>query len=82
VLVLVVCAWTLGSAQARVRPADFYITVEAPVGEIKVTCAKGCDWHGDPQVDVATSALIYRCATGPCRLTFNGNGRIIVDQER
>ena len=43
VLILMVCAWALGAAQGRFTPADFYISVEAPVGEIKVTCTKGCD---------------------------------------
>jgi hypothetical protein len=82
VLILTVSAWALGAAQGRFTPADFYISVEAPVGQIRVTCTKGCDWRNDPQGDVATNSLIYRCSSGPCRLTFNGNGRILVDQGR
>jgi hypothetical protein len=82
VLVLIVSAWALGSAQARYNTADFYITVQAPVGELRVTCTKGCDWRNDPAGDVATNSLIHRCASGPCLFTFNGNGRILVDEPR
>ena len=77
VLILTVSAWKLGSAQTRA--ADFYVTVDAPVGELKVTCAKGCDWRGD-QGDPTTNAIVYRCASQPCRLIFNGKGRITMGQ--
>ena len=78
VLVLVVAAWGLGSAQARREVADFQVTVDAPPGELRVTCSKGCDWSGidHPIPD----AIVDRCASLPCRLIFNGNGRITVGQ--
>ena len=78
VLVLVIVAWTLGSAQAQREVANFQVTVDAPPGELKVTCSRGCNWTG---VDhPIRDAIVYRCASLPCRLIFNGNGRIIVGQ--
>ena len=74
---LTVAAWSLGSAQARV--ADFYITVDAPTGELKVTCSKGCDWRND-QGNAPTDTLVSRCASQPCRLMLNGQGRITLGQ--
>ena len=75
VLVAVAAAWSAGFAQARV--ADFEILVDAPPGEMRVMCSKGCDWS--PGVAAAaTSFISYRCERQPCQLRFNGRGRIMV----
>ena len=73
VLVSVAAAWSAGFAQARV--ADFEILVNAPIGEMRVMCSKGCDWSPGAG---ATSFLNYRCERQPCQLRFNGRGRITV----
>jgi hypothetical protein len=72
VVVTVTAAWSLGSAQARV--ADFEILVDAPPGEMRVMCSKGCDWSSP----AAASFINYRCERQPCQLRFNGHGRITV----
>jgi hypothetical protein len=74
--VLVLVGWSAGRAQARV--ADFYVTVDAPTGEIRATCSRGCDWPatpGDP-----SPKITYRCQSQPCQLMFNGRGRITLGQ--
>ena len=76
VAVMTVAAWIAGAAQARV--ADFSTTVDAPVGELKVTCSKGCDWPGE--ASAPPGSIAYRCASQPCRLMFDGRGRILVGQ--
>ena len=71
---LVVAGWSAGLAQARV--ADFYVTVDAPAGEIRATCSRGCDWpatQGEP-----LPVIVYRCQSQPCRLMFDGRGRVTV----
>jgi hypothetical protein len=75
VLVSVAAAWSAGFAQARV--ADFEILVDAPPGEMRVMCSKGCDWSGGATA-ATTSGINYRCERQPCQLRFNGRGRIMV----
>jgi hypothetical protein len=74
--VMTVAAWKAGAAQARV--ADFSISVDAPVGELKVSCSKGCDWPGE--AGTPAGSIVYRCASQPCRLMFDGRGRILLGQ--
>ena len=72
-ILLVGAGWSLGRAQDRV--ADFYVTVDAPPGELKVECSRGCNWPRDAE---SRPALRLQCATRPCRLEFNGRGRVMV----
>ena len=72
-VLLVAAGWSAGRAQSRV--ADFYVTVDAPPGELKVECSRGCDW---PMDAASQRALRLQCETRPCRLVFNGNGRVMV----
>jgi hypothetical protein len=70
--------WSLGNAQAPV--ADFEITIDAPRGEVRVTCSRGCDWakeRGNPSPMTG-----FRCETERCRETFNGHGRILLGMPR
>lgn len=73
VLIAVIAAWSAGFAQARV--ADFEIRIDAPAGEMRVLCSKGCDWSGAGLPD---GMIRYRCERQPCQLLFNGHGRITV----
>jgi len=78
VVVSAAAAWSVGFAQARV--ADFEISIDAPTGETRVKCSKGCDWF--PTGAGATSLINYRCERQPCQLRFNGRGRIMVGMPR
>ena len=71
-VVLVLLAWSLGRAQARV--ASFYVTIDAPAGELKVTCSQGCEWPTTP--GETGHVIVTRCERQPCRVMFNGNGRV------
>ena len=72
VLAAVAAAWSAGFAQARV--ADFEVRIDAPTGQMRVFCSKGCDWSGGGLPD----AILYECDRQPCQLLFNGRGRIKV----
>jgi hypothetical protein len=72
-MLLVGAGWSLGRAQARV--ADFYVTVDAPPGELKVECSRGCNW---PRDTASQQVMTLQCETRPCRLIFNGHGRVMV----
>ena len=63
--------WSLGNAQARV--ADFEMTIDAPRGEVKLMCSRGCAWGEKESPSQTTS---FRCDTDRCRAAFNGHGRI------
>lgn len=65
--------WSLGNAQARV--ADFEITIDAPRGDVRLTCSRGCAWGEKGSPSQTTS---FRCETQRCRGTFNGHGRITI----
>jgi len=41
-IVLIGAGWSVGKAQTAV--VDFEITVDAPRGEARVTCFRGCEW--------------------------------------
>ena len=75
---LVLVAWSAGRAQARA--ANFYLTVDAPAGEVKVRCSRGCDWPDTP--GEPPQSITYRCERQPCMLTFTGEGRVYVGQPR
>jgi hypothetical protein len=71
-IMLVAAGWSAGSAQQSV--ADFYLTIDAPSGELKITCSRGCDWpaeRGNPPQTIAS-----RCERTPCQVTVNGRGQI------
>ena len=75
---LVVAGWSAGLAQARV--ADFYATVDAPAGEIRAMCSRGCDWPATP--GESSAVIVYRCERQPCRLMFDGRGRVTLGQPK
>ena len=73
-VLLVAAGWSAGRATAQARVADFEISIDAPRGEVNVTCARGCDW---PSVGVgALPTTSFRCETERCRWMLNGYGRI------
>ena len=72
---LVLVAWSAGRAQARA--ANFYVTVDAPAGEVKVTCSRGCAWPSTP--GESAQVIISRCDRQPCRVMFDGNGRVTLE---
>ena len=63
--------WSLGNAQARV--ADFEITIDAPRGDVRLMCSRGCAWGEKGSRSLTTS---FRCETERCRETFTGHGRV------
>jgi hypothetical protein len=77
-VVLVFVGWSAGRAQTR--GADFNLTVDAPAGEIKVRCARGCDWPETP--GEPAQSVVYKCDRRPCLLTLNGQGRVYVGQPK
>ncbi len=72
--VLIGAGWSVGKAQTRV--ADFEIAIDAPRGQVKVTCSRGCDWFSDGGSSVPTTSFTMRCETERCRWMFSGHGRI------
>jgi hypothetical protein len=71
-IVLIGAGWSVGKAQTAV--ADFEITVDAPRGEARVTCFRGCEWAKKGTIPSPT--ITFQCDTERCRSTFNGHGRI------
>ena len=71
-VLLVVAGWSVGRAQAKV--ADFEISIDAPRGEVKVVCARGCDWPNGGVERLPTTS--FRCDSERCRWMLNGHGRI------
>jgi hypothetical protein len=72
--VLVAVGWSAGRAQPLV--ADFSVSVDAPPGQITVTCSKGCDWPAEP--GTPPRSIRVNCDRRPCQVMFNGRGRITV----
>jgi hypothetical protein len=66
--------WSAGKAQTRV--SEFEIAVDAPRGQVDVTCSRGCEWFRDSGSAVPTKTFTLRCDTERCRWMFNGHGRI------
>jgi len=77
-VVLVLVGWSAGRAQGSA--ANFYLTVDAPAGDVKVRCSRGCDWPDTPGEPPQT--IVYSCERRPCMLTFTGLGRVYVGQPR
>lgn len=69
---LIGAGWSLGKAQTAV--ADFEIAIDAPRGEVKLACYRGCDWAREGSSLVPTTG--FRCESERCRETFNGHGCI------
>ncbi len=69
--------WSFGVAQASV--ADFEITIEAPRGDVTLTCARGCDWRSEPS-QKSPQTVTFRCETEKCRRTYSGRGRVTVGE--
>ena len=78
-VLLIVASWSAGRAQTRV--ADFEVAIDAPRGDLKVTCARGCDWPAE-QGSSGMPTTTFRCETERCRLMLNGRGRITVGMPR
>jgi hypothetical protein len=77
-IALVGVGWSAGRAQSAV--ADFEIAIEAPRGELKLRCHRGCDWVTEGTTPVPT--ITFPCETERCRGTFNGHGRITMGMPR
>jgi hypothetical protein len=75
---LIGAGWSVGKAQTAV--ADFEIAIDAPRGEVKLTCSRGCDWAKEKGNPSPTTS--FRCETERCRQTFNGHGRILLGMPR
>jgi hypothetical protein len=75
---LIGAGWSVAKAQTAV--ADFEIAVDAPRGELKLTCSRGCDWVKEEGNSIPT--ISFRCESERCRGTFNGHGRILLGMPR
>lgn len=73
-VLLVVGGWSAGRAQSSV--ADFYITIDAPPGNVRVNCTRGCDWPAEGGSPAQT--IVSRCERTPCSLIVNGRGQVRV----
>jgi len=71
-VVLAVGAWSAGRVTAQARVADFELSIEAPRGDVRVVCSRGCDW---PSTDTLP-ALSFQCDVERCRWMVNGRGEI------
>ena len=71
-VLLVVGGWLAGRGTAQARIADFEISIDVPRGEVKVTCARGCDWPTAGALPV----INFRCETERCRWMVDGHGPI------
>lgn len=71
-VLLVVAGWFAGRVTAQARVADFEIGIEAPRGEVKVTCARGCDWPSTGNLPT----ISFRCDSEQCRWMVDGRGPI------
>jgi hypothetical protein len=72
-VLLVAVGWYAGRTTAQTRVADFEISLEAPRGELNVTCARGCEWPAGAERLPTTT---FRCESERCRWMLNGYGRI------
>ena len=78
VIACVLAAWSLGRAQTAV--ADFELSIDAPAGEVRVKCLRGCQWGALSNEDPPVAT--FSCVPGPstvkaaerCGATFNGRG--------
>lgn len=72
-LILVIASWSAGRAQSKA--ADFEIGIDAPRGDLKVTCVRGCDWSVE-QGDSPLPTTHFQCETERCHWMLDGHGRI------
>lgn len=77
-IALIGAGWSVGKTQTAV--ADFEIAIDAPRGEVKLTCYRGCDWEKEGGSSISTAT--FRCERERCRGTFNGRGRITLGMPR
>jgi hypothetical protein len=75
---LIGAGWSVGKAQTTV--AEFEIAIDAPRGDVKVTCHRGCDWAKEGAIPTPT--ITFPCDTERCRATFNGHGRVTLGMPR
>ena len=75
---LIGLGWSAGRAQTAV--ANFEISFDAPRGEVKLTCYRGCDWAREGQSPIQTTS--FRCEYERCSGMFNGYGRITLGMPR
>src|SRR6186997_520811 len=71
-LAVVGAAYSIGRAQNAV--ADFEITIDAPVGEVVLTCTKGCAWNQPGAVQKTAFWCKGAAYPPPCSGTVNGRG--------
>jgi hypothetical protein len=71
-VLLVGAGWSAGRATAQARVADFELSIEAPRGEVRVACSRGCDWPSTG----ALATINFRCDSEQCRWMVDGHGAI------
>lgn len=71
-VILVVAGWLVGRTTAQARVADFELSIEAPRGEMRLMCSRGCDWPSTG----ALGSISYQCDSEQCRWTINGRGPV------
>ena len=67
-IVIVLTAWAVGHAQGQGKPAPdlFLIRIDAPSGETRIVCEKGC----------AERIQAFSCNAARCAYRFNQNGYV------
>lgn len=59
---------------ARTTAAGFEIAINAPRGELKITCARGCDWNAGTAG--AGRLISFTCEQARCTNVFSGAGPV------
>ena len=70
---LVALGWAAGRAQAP--GADFTLRIDAPMGETKIECVRGCALQfirEAPNPDTAMPSFQYRCTATRCGADVHG----------
>jgi hypothetical protein len=70
--IFAVTGWLVGRTTAQTRVADFELSIEAPRGEVRLMCSRGCDWPSKG----APASISFRCDSERCRWMINGRGPI------
>jgi hypothetical protein len=67
-IVVVLSAWAVGHLQGQAKRAEdlFLIRIDAPSGETRITCEKGC----------AERVQAFSCNAARCAYRFNQNGYV------
>jgi len=65
---IILAAWAVGHAQGQGKQPDdlFLIRIDAPSGETRITCEKGC----------AEKIQAFSCNAARCAYRFNQNGYV------